>query len=85
VTVTLTDGRVLTRALSDYPGFWTRPQTWDEAVLKFTMLAASHVAASVLTEIATAVHEIEHITVAELMRSLRNFGAPAQAGELEAA
>jgi 2-methylcitrate dehydratase len=85
VTVTLRDGRVLTRALSDYPGFWTRPQTWDEAVAKFTMLAEPHVAARMVSEIASAVRETEHITVAELMRPLGNLGAPARAGELEAA
>jgi len=85
VTVKLTDGRVLTRALSDYPGFWTRPQTWDEAVAKFTMLAEPHVAAPVLTEIASAVFEIDHIAVAELTRLLRGLGNPAQAGVAEAA
>ena len=85
VTVTLTDGRVLTRALSDYPGFWTRPLTWDEAVAKFTMLAAPNVAAPMLTEIATAILETEHIKVAELTRLLRNLGTPTRAGKLEAA
>jgi 2-methylcitrate dehydratase len=85
VTVTLTDGRVLTRALSDYPGFWTRPQTWDEAVAKYTKLASPHVSAPVLGEIETAIHNIEHIKVAELMRLLRNLGTPKRNGELEAA
>lgn len=85
VTVTLTDGRVLTRALSDYPGFWTRPQTWDEALAKFTMLAAPHSSASVLSEIAAAIFETEHIKVAELTRLLRNLGTPKRNGELEAA
>jgi 2-methylcitrate dehydratase len=85
VTVTLTDGRVLTRALSDYPGFWTRPQMWDDAVAKFTMLAAPHIAATVLTEIASAVLEIEHITVADLTRLLRELGTPAQASVPDAA
>jgi 2-methylcitrate dehydratase len=85
VTVTLSDGRVLTRALSDYPGFWTRPQTWDEAVAKFTMLAEPRVAAPMVGEIANAIRETEHITVAELMQSLRNLRPPSGAGELEAA
>jgi 2-methylcitrate dehydratase len=85
VTVTLSDGRVLTRALSDYPGFWTRPQTWDEAVAKFTMLAEPRVAAHMVGEIANAIRETEHITVAELTQSLRNLRPPSGAGELEAA
>lgn len=85
VTVTLTDGRVLTRALSDYPGFWTRPQTWDEAVTKFTMLAEPHASGSMVGEIVNAIHQTEQIKVADFMRSLRNLGAPARAGEREAA
>jgi 2-methylcitrate dehydratase len=85
VTVTLTDGRVLTRALSDYPGFWTRPQTWDEAVAKFTMLAAPYAPPSALGEIATAIHDVEHIKVAELIRPLRKLGPSCQADALEAA
>ena len=85
VTVTLTDGRVLILALSDYPGFRTRPQTWEAAVAKFTTLAGSRVADTVLAEIASAVHELEHITVAELTRLLRFVGAGAESAALDAA
>ncbi len=85
VTVTLTDGRVLTLALSDYPGFRTRPQTWEAAVAKFTTLAGSHVADTVLAEIASAVRELEHITVAELTRLLGSAGTPARSAALDAA
>ena len=85
VTVTLTDGRVLTLALSDYPGFRTRPQTWDAAVAKFTTLAGSHVADTVLEEIASAVRELEHITVAELTRLLGSAGSRARSAALDAA
>ena len=85
VTVTLTDGRVLTLALSDYPGFRTRPQTWEAAVAKFTTLAASHVADTVLAEIASAVGELEHITVAELTRLLGSSGSRARSAALDAA
>jgi 2-methylcitrate dehydratase len=85
VTVTLTDGRVLTLALSDYPGFRTRPQTWDAAVAKFTTLAESHVAETVLPEIASAVRELEHITVAELTRLLASAGSREPSAALDAA
>ena len=85
VTVTLTDGRVLTLALSDYPGFRTRPQTWEAAVAKFTTLAGSHVAETVLPEIASAVRELEHITVAELTRLLASAGSRARSAALDAA
>jgi 2-methylcitrate dehydratase len=85
VTVTLTDGRVLTLALSDYPGFRTRPQTWEAAVAKFTTLAGSPMADTVLAEIASAVRELEHITVAELTRLLGSVRARGQATALDAA
>src|SRR5688572_16752660 len=54
VTVTLNDGRVFTRAQSDYPGFHTCPPTWEDSVAKFTNLAAPHVADSALAEISSA-------------------------------
>ena len=85
VTVTLTDGRILTLALSDYLGFRTRPQTWEDAVAKFTTLAASPVPDTALAEIAGAVRELENITVVELTRLLGPSGAPAQSGVLDAA
>jgi 2-methylcitrate dehydratase len=83
--VTLTDGRVLTLALSDYPGFRTRPQTWEAAVAKFTTLAGSPMADTVLAEIASAVRELEHITVAELTRLLGSVRARGQSAALDAA
>jgi 2-methylcitrate dehydratase len=85
VTVTLTDGQVLTRALADYPGFWTRPQTWGDAVAKFTALAVPQIRSDLLTEIASAVLEIEHIAVVELTRLLGDFGKRGEAGVLDAA
>jgi 2-methylcitrate dehydratase len=85
VTVTLTDGRVLTLTLSDYPGFRTQPQTWEGAVAKFTTLAAPHVADTVLVEIAGAVRELEHITVGTLTQLLSYLGPPVRSGALNAA
>lgn len=76
VTVTLDDGRILTRTLPDYPGFHTRPQAWEDAVSKFTTLAAPHIADATITEIAEAVHDLAHISVSELTSLLRRPGAP---------
>jgi 2-methylcitrate dehydratase len=85
VTVTLADGRVLARALADYPGFHTRPQTWEGAVQKFTTLAARRVANTALTDIAGAVHELDHIAVAELTRLLGSVGTPTHGATRHAA
>ena len=76
VTVMLTDGRVVTRAVSDYPGFRTRPQSWEDAESKFTALAESHCSHGVRADIVAAVRELDHITVAELADSLRYLKVP---------
>jgi 2-methylcitrate dehydratase len=70
VTVILTDGRILTRTCSDYPGFRTSPQSWEDAVSKFTTLAEPRVSHSVRADIVAAVRDLDQITVAELTRSL---------------
>ena len=76
VTVTLTDGRVLTRTCSDYPGFSTRAQSWEDAVSKFTALAESHASQSVRADIVAAVRDLDQITVAELTRPLSHLKVP---------
>ncbi|HEY9449959.1 MAG TPA: MmgE/PrpD family protein [Gemmatimonadaceae bacterium] len=71
VTITLDDGRVLTRELHDYPGFHTRPMEWDDAAAKFTALGSAHVPEKLLGEIAGAVGELDQMTtVTELTRLL---------------
>lgn len=76
VTVTLADGRILTRTLCDYPGFRTRPQSWEDAVAKFTALTEPHASHNVRADIVAAVRELDRITVAELTRSLSHLKAP---------
>jgi 2-methylcitrate dehydratase len=77
VTVTLTDGRVLTRALSDYAGSGSRPLTWDDAVSKFNALSAPRTTTTARADIAGAVRDLEHIAVADLTRLLGELRAPA--------
>ena len=79
VTVTLTGGRVLTRTCSDYPGFRTRPQAWEDAVAKFTALTEPHVSQSVRGGIVGAVRDLDQITVAELTQSLSHLKVPRRA------
>jgi 2-methylcitrate dehydratase len=85
VTVTLTDGRILTRTLSDYPGFRTRRQSWEDAVAKFTALAEPHASHNVRADIVAAVRDLDRITVAELTRSLSHLKAPAPRTALRSA
>jgi 2-methylcitrate dehydratase len=85
VTVTLTDGRTVTRTLSDYPGFRTRPQSWEDAVSKFTALAAPYTPQNVRADIVAAVHELDRITVGELTHSLGHLKVPTRRAELQSA
>jgi len=85
VTVTLTDGRIVTRTLSDYPGFRSRPQSWEDAVSKFTALAAPYAPQNVRADIVAAVHELDRITVRELTHSLSHLKAPTRRAELQSA
>src|SRR6185437_11629275 len=76
VTLTLTDGRILSHTLSDYPGFRTRPQSWDDAVSKFTTLAEPHASQTARAHIVAAVHHLDDITVGELTSALRHLKTP---------
>jgi len=85
VTVTLRDGRILTRTLADYPGFRTRPQSWDDAISKFTVLAEPHASQSVRADIVAAVHHLDQIGVGELTSSLGHLKVPARRTALQSA
>ena len=85
VTVTLTDGRILTRTVFDYPGFRTRPLSWEDAVAKFTALAEPHASHSVRADIVAAIHDLEQITVAELTRSLSQLKVSTRRAALQSA
>jgi 2-methylcitrate dehydratase len=85
VTVTLRDGRVVARELADYPGFRTRPQTWEDAIAKFTTLARPYIATRLLTEIPAAVQALDHIPVTELTRLLRHVAAGTRRASLRSA
>lgn len=85
VSVTLTDGRILTRTLSEYPGFRTRPQSWEDAVAKFTALAEPHASHSTRADIVAAIRDLDQITVAELTRSLSHLKVPARRTALQSA
>lgn len=66
LTVTLHDGRVLTREKSDYEGFSTRPMTWETVVDKFERLSRPYTTAELRQQIAGAVAEMETISATDL-------------------
>ena len=70
ITVRLESGQSFTHEVSDYPGFPTRPFTWQEVSAKFDKLAASRIGADLRGDIKSAVRSLEHIQVSDLTKLL---------------
>ena len=70
VTVRLAGGKSYGHEVTDYPGFSTRPFTWDEIGAKFDTLVAGRVEGQLSREIKDAVRSLENIQVRELMNLL---------------
>ena len=73
ITVHLADGRMLTHEVHDYPGFHSRPLSWEECVAKFERIAAPHTSGRQRKQIVQAVENLEDITVAELTKTLGQY------------
>jgi 2-methylcitrate dehydratase len=71
VTVRLKSGQSFSHQVSDYPGFPTRPFTWNEVSAKFDKLAADHVGAQLGRDIKNTVHSLEDVEVSDLTKLLR--------------
>jgi len=67
ITVSLSDGRVLTKEKRDYEGFHTRPMRWETVVHKFERLSAGHADTALQREIVEAVARLEELQVGDLM------------------
>jgi len=70
LTVTLTDGRILTREKSEYEGFHTRPMSWEGAVRKFYAVAGGCRPREYLDSVVKAVRHLEEISVRNLVTHL---------------
>ena len=70
LTVTLTDGRVLVREMSDYEGFHTRPMSWESATKKFYVVAEEHWPRARLVSVVKAVRHLEKTSVRNLAMQL---------------
>jgi len=70
LTVTLADGRVLAREMSEYEGFHTRPMSWEAAARKFSSVAGERWPRARLDSIVKAVKSLEKISVRNLAMHL---------------
>jgi len=68
--VTLKDGRILEKEMTDYEGFHTRPMSWESATRKFHGLAGERRFRTHLDAIVKAVRHLEHLSVRELTSHL---------------
>jgi 2-methylcitrate dehydratase len=71
VTVRLKSGQSLSHEVSNYPGFPTRPFTWDEVSAKFDKLAAGHLSSQLGRDIKDTVRSLEDVEVGDLTKLLR--------------
>jgi 2-methylcitrate dehydratase len=70
VTVRLKSGQSLSHEVSNYPGFPTRPFTWDEVSAKFDKLAAGHLSSQLGRDIKDTVRSLEDVEVGDLTKLL---------------
>ena len=66
VVITLYDGRVLVREVTSYPGFYSRPLSWDAAVVRFERLSGAGMPTQRLRQIESAVAGLEYLRVRDL-------------------
>jgi 2-methylcitrate dehydratase len=66
IQITLNSGQVLTAEKRDYEGFYTRPLSWEQAVAKFTRLAAASTDAGQRAAIIETVAVLESAEIQQL-------------------
>jgi 2-methylcitrate dehydratase len=76
ITITLNDGRALTKEKQDYEGFRTRPMRWETAVKKFEQLTQPFISASLQSQIEEAVHYLENLRICDLVTLLERVNKP---------
>ena len=70
ITVRLEGGKSVSHEVSDYPGYATRPFTWEQIEAKFDKLAAGRADEKLCQEIKRAVRSLENIQVKDFMKLL---------------
>jgi len=74
ITLTLRDGRNVSKEKRDYEGFRTRPMSWETAVEKFEKLTAPYTDQSLCRGIIRAVSQLDSIQVSDLTKLLGKAG-----------
>jgi 2-methylcitrate dehydratase len=70
ITISLNDGRILTKEKRDYEGFLTRPMSWETVSGKFERLSEPYADRELRRKIIDAVANLEAIQITDLTRLL---------------
>ena len=76
LTIAFRDNGVLSKETHDYPGFITRPMSWEMACEKFERVTERFTTASMRRSISDAVRNLESIQVREFARLLHDIETP---------
>jgi 2-methylcitrate dehydratase len=76
LTIAFRNNGVLSKEAHDYPGFITRPMSWEMAFEKFERVTERFTTASVRRLISDAVKNLESIQVREMTRLLHDIETP---------
>jgi 2-methylcitrate dehydratase len=76
IRVVLRDGRTLDKESRDYPGFVSRPMSWETACDKFHQLSARYTTDALRRAVINAVANLEHMKVRDVMQLLTSVQVP---------
>jgi 2-methylcitrate dehydratase len=73
ITVSLQDGRVISKEKRDYEGFFTHPMAWTTAIKKFEQLTRPYISSAVQIMIEETVRDLENRSLRDLLSLLGNI------------
>ena len=76
LTVTLQNGRVVSKDVHDYPGFTSQPMSWEMAFEKFERNTTPFAASSTRHSIADAVKNLDSIQIRDFTQLIHNIERP---------
>jgi 2-methylcitrate dehydratase len=76
LTITLRNGRVMSKEIHDYPGFISQPMSWEMAFEKFERITAPFTTASLRKSIGETVKNLDSIQIRDLTEQFHNIERP---------
>jgi len=76
LTMTLRNGRVVSKEMHDYPGFISQPMSWDMVLKKFEQISAPFTTPSLRNSIADALKNLDSVQIRDLTQLFHNIESP---------